>query len=112
MKRADILLRIIELVKQNRVNGKLNLFSDELPDYKIERLLFIRCGKLHYCNTQISTSNIWCTTYHERDIRKSKLAAILYEIEDEEDRSSVGNDVALQDYEYINNRLEIQFKKK
>ena len=112
MKRADILLRIIELVKQNRVNGKLNLFSDELPDYKIERLLFIRCGKLYYCNTQISTSNIWCTTYHERDIRKSKLAAILYEIGDEEDRSSVVNDVELQDYEYINNRLGIQFKKK
>ena len=111
MKRADILSRIIELVKQKRVNGKLNLFSDELPDYKIERSLFIRCGKLYYCNTQISTSNIGCTTYHERDIRKSKLAAILYEIGDEEDRSSVVNNITLQDYAHINNKLGTLFKK-
>ena len=112
MKRADILSRIIELVKQKRVNGKLNLFSDELPDYKIERSLFIRGGKLYYCHKQILTSNIWCTTYHERDIRKFKLAAILYEIGDEKDRSSVVNDITLQDYAYINNKLGIQFKKK
>ena len=111
MKRADILSRIIELVKQNKVNGKLNLFSDELPDYKIERSLFIRCGKLYYCNTQISTSNIWCTTYHERDIRKFKLAAILYEIGDEKDRSSVVNNITLQDYAHINNKLGTLFKK-
>ena len=111
MKRADILSRIIELVKQKRVNGKLDLISDYCLGYKVERSLFIRGGKLYYCHKQILTNNIWCTTYHERDIRKFKLAAILYEIGDEEDRSSVVNDVALQDYEYINNRLRIQFKK-
>ena len=111
MKRADILSRIIELVKQKRVNGKLDLISDYCLGYKIERSLFIRGGKLYYCHKQILTSNIWCTTYHERDIRKFKLAAILYEIGDEKDRSSVVNDVTLQDYAHINNKLGIQFKK-
>ena len=111
MKRADILSRIIELVKQKRVNGKLDLLSDDYPDYKIYRSLFIRGGKLYYCSSNKETNSIWNTTYHERDIRKSKLAAILYEIGDEEDRSSVVNDVELQDYEYINNKLGIPFKK-
>ena len=111
MKRADILSRIIELVRQKRVNGKLDLLSDDLPDYKIERSLFIRGGKLYYCCTKRTTS-IYNTAYHERELRKFQLAAILYEIGDEKDRSSVVNDVALQDYAYINNKLGIQFKKK
>lgn len=111
MKRAEILSRIIELVKQKRVNGKLDLLSDDCPYYKIERSLFIRGGKLYYCYSKKATS-IWNTTYHERDIRKSKLAAILYEIGNETDRSSVVNDVTLQDYAYINNKLGIPFKKK
>lgn len=58
------------------------------------------------------TTNIWNNTYQERDISKLKLAAILYEIGDEKDRSSVVKDITLQDYAYINNRLGIQFKKK
>lgn len=115
MKRADILSRIIELVKQKRVNGKLNLLSADYPYYKIERSLFIRDGKLYcklyYCHPNIATS-VHCTTYHERDLSKFKLAAILYEIGDEKDRSSVVNDVTLQDYAYINNKLGITFKKK
>jgi len=111
MKRAEILSRIIELVKQKRVNGKLDLLSDDCPYYKIERSLFIRGGKLYYCYSKKATS-IWSNTYHERDIRKSKLAAILYEIGNETDRSSVVNDVTLQDYAYINNKLGIPFKKK
>ena len=110
LKRADILSRIIELVRQKRVNGKLDLLSDDYPDYKIERSLFIRGGKLYYCYTKRATS-IWNTTYHEREIRKYRLAAILYEIGDEKDRSSVVNDVTLQDYAYINNKLGIPFKK-
>ena len=111
MKRAEIISRIIELVKQKRVNGKLDLLSDDCPDYKIERSLFIRGGKLYYCYSKKATS-IWNITYHERDIRKPKLAAILYEIGNETDRSSVVNDVTLQDYAYINNKLGIPFKKK
>jgi hypothetical protein len=106
MKRADILSRIIELVRQKRVNGKLDLLSDDYPDYKIERSLFIRGGKLYYCCTNNSTS-AWSATYHEKEIRKFKLAAILYEIGDEKDRSSVVNDVTLQDYAYINNKLKL-----
>lgn len=115
MKRADILSRIIELVSQKRVNGKLDLLSDDYPDYKIERSLFIRGGKLYYCCTKNATSiwsATWSATYHERNIMKYKLAAILYEIGDEKDRSSVVNDVTLQDYAYINNKLGIPFKKK
>ena len=112
MKRADILSRIIELVRQKRVNGKLDLLSDDYPDYKIERLLFIRGGKLYYCCSNKKTNSIWTITCHERKIRKYRLAAILYEIGDEKDRSSVVNDVPLQDYAYINNKLGIQFKKK
>lgn len=111
MKRADILSRIIELVRQKRVNGKLDLLSDDSPYYKIERSLFIRGGKLYYCYSKKATS-IWNTTCHERELRKFKLAAILYEIGDEKDRSSVVNDVSLQDYAYINNKLGISFKKK
>ena len=112
MKKADILSRIIELVRQKRVNGKLDLLSNDYPDYKIERSLFIRGGKLYYCYTWKRATNSWNFTYHEREIRKFKLAAILYEIGDEKDRSSVVNDVALQDYAYINNKLGISFKKK
>lgn len=115
MKRADILSRIIELVKQKRVNGKLDLLSNDYPDYKIERSLFIRGGKLYcklyYCHPKNATS-VHCTTYPESDIRKFKLAAILYEIGDEKDRSLVINDVTLQDCAYINNKLGITFKKK
>jgi len=111
MKRADIISRIIELVRQKRVNGKLDLLSDDYSHYKIERSLFIRGGKLYYCCTNNSTS-AWSATYHEKEIRKFKLAAILYEIGDEKDRSSVVNDVTLQDYAYINNKLGIPFKKK
>lgn len=36
MKRSDILSRIIELVRQKRVNGKLDLISDDYPDKRIE----------------------------------------------------------------------------
>ena len=111
MKRADIISRIIELVKQKRVNGKLDLLSDEYPYYKIERSLFIRGDKLYYC-LKTTINGIYSNTYHERYIRKLKLAAILYEIGDEKDRSSVVNDVTLQDYAYINNKLGIPFKKK
>lgn len=111
MKRADILSRIIELVKQKRVNGKLDLFSDDYPDYKIERSLFIRGGKLYYCYSKNTTTSVCWTTYHEKDIRKFKLAAILYEIGDEKDRSSVVNNVTLQDYAYINNKLRCYYKK-
>ena len=71
----------------------------------------MRGGKLYYCFKKITT-NIWNHTYQERDISKLKLAAILYEIGDEKDRSSVVNDITLQDYAYINNKLGIQFKKK
>ena len=71
----------------------------------------MRGGKLYYCFKKITT-NIWNNTYQERDISKLKLAAILYEIGDEKDRSSVVNDITLQDYAYINNKLGIQFKKK
>ena len=111
MKRADIISRIIELVRQKRVNGELDLLSYDYPDYKVERSLSIRGGKLYYCYSEKAT-RIWNTTYHEREIMKSKLAAILYEIGDEKDRSNVVNDVALHDYAYINNRLGIPFKKK
>ena len=111
MKRSEIISRIIELVRQKRVNGKLDLLSYDYPDYKIERLLFMRGGKLYYCFKKITT-NIWNHTYQERDISKLKLAAILYEIGNEKDRSSVVNDITLQDYAYINNKLGIQFKKK
>ena len=103
MKRADIISRIIELVRQKSVNGKLDLLSDDYPNFKIERSLFIRGGKLYYR----SSNNAISVTYHEKDIRKFKLAAILYEIGDEKDRSSVVNDMAFQDYAYINNKLGI-----
>lgn len=112
MKRADILSRIIELVRQKRVNGKLDLLSDDYPDYKIERSLFIRGGKLYYCLSEIDKNGIWTYQKKEREILKFKLAAILYEIGNETDRSSVVNDVTLQDYAYINNKLGIPFKKK
>ena len=42
MKRSEIISRIIDLVRQKRVNGKLDLLSYDYPDYKIERLLFMR----------------------------------------------------------------------
>jgi hypothetical protein len=104
MKRADILSRIIELVKQKEVNGKLDLLSDDYPDYKIDRSIFVRDGKLYYCCTK---NDIRKVTYPERNIRKFKLAAILYEIGDEKDRSNVVNDMASLDYAYINNKLGI-----
>jgi hypothetical protein len=104
MKRADILSRIIELVRQKRVNGKLDLLSDDYPDYKIERLLFISGGELYYC---CKATNGICITCPERKIRKYRLAAILYEIGDEKDRSDVRNDVLLSDYAYLNNKLGI-----
>jgi hypothetical protein len=107
MKRADILSRIIELVRQKRVNGKLDLLSDDYPDYKIERSLFIRCGKLYYCLSETDKNGIWTYQKKEREILKYKLAAILYEIGDEKDRSDVRNDVLLSDYAYLNNRLGI-----
>lgn len=107
MKRADILSRIIELVKQKRVNGKLDLLSDDYPDYKIERSLFIRGGKLYYCISKTDKNGIWTYQQKDKEIRKFKLAAILYEIGDEKDRSSVVNDVTLQDYAYINNKLKV-----
>ena len=103
LKRSEIISRITELVRQKRVNGKLDLLSYDYPDYKIERLLFMRGGKLYYCFKKITT-NIWNNTYQEREISKLKL--------DEKDRSSVVNDITLQDYAYINNKLGIQFKKK
>jgi len=114
MKRADIISRIIELVRQKIVNGKLDLLSYDYPNYKIERSLFINGGKLYlyYCYSKNAISVSACTTYSEREIRKFKLAAILYEIGDEKDRSSVVNDVELQDYAYINNKLGITFKRK
>ena len=111
MKRADILSRIIELVRQKRVNGKLDLISDDYPDKRIERTIFIRGGKLHYCITENDSNRSWSHSIKNREIRKFKLAAILYEIGDEKDRSSVVNDVTLQDYAYINNKLGIQYKK-
>ena len=107
MKRADILSRIIELVRQKRVNGKLDLLSDDYPDCKIERSLFIRGGKLYYCCSNKKTNSVWNITCHERNIRKYRLAAILYEIGDEKDRSDVKNDVLLSDYAYLNNKLGI-----
>ena len=107
MKRADILSRIIELVRQKRVNGKLDLLSDDYPDCKIERSIFIRGGKLYYCCSNKETNSIWTITCHERNIRKYRLAAILYEIGYEKDRSDVRNDVLLSDYAYLNNKLGI-----
>lgn len=107
MKRADILSRIIELVRQKRVNGKLDLLSDDCPDYKIERSLFIRGGKLYYCLSETDKNGIWTYQKKEREILKYKLAAILYEIGDEKDRSDVRNDVLLSDYAYLNNKLGI-----
>lgn len=112
MKRADILSRIIELVKQKRVNGKLDLLSADYPDYKIDKSIFIRGGKLYYRISETDKNGIWTYQQKDREIRKFKLAAILYEIGDEKDRSSVVNDVTLQDYAYINNKLGITFKKK
>ena len=112
MKKADILSRIIELVRQKGVNGKLDLLSDDYPDYKIKRSLFIRGGKLYYCINQTDNNGLWVDQKKDREIRKFKLAAILYEIGDEKDRSSVVNDVTLQDYVYINNKLGIPIKKK
>ena len=110
MKRADILSRIIELVRQKGVNDKLDLLSYNYINDKIERSIFIRGGKLYYCS-KIEAIN-YCTTYHEKKISKFKLAAILYEIGDENDRSSVVNDITFQDYAYINNKLGIPFKTK
>ena len=108
MKRADILSRIIELVRQKRVNGKLDLLSDDYPDCKIERSLFIRGGKLYYCCTsETDNKGIWSYQQKDREIRKFTLAAILYEIGDEKDRSDVRNDVLLSDYAYLNNKLGI-----
>ena len=104
MKRADIISRIIELVKQKSVDNKLDLLSDDYPDYKIDRSIFVRDGKLYYCCTK---NDIRKVTYHERNIRKFKLAAFLYEIGDEKDRSNVVNDITSLDYAYINNKLGI-----
>lgn len=53
------------------------------------------------------TNSIWNITCHERKIRKYRLAAILYEIGDEKDRSDVRDDVLLSDYAYLNNKLGI-----
>ena len=107
MKRADILSRIIELVRQKRVNGKLDLLSDDYPDCKIERSLFIRGGKLYYCTSGTDHKGIWTYQKKDREILKYKLAAILYEIGNEKDRSDVRNDVLLSDYAYLNNKLGI-----
>ena len=111
MKRSDILSRVIELVRQKRVNGKLDLLSDDYPDKSIERILFISEGKLHYCISENDSKGSWSQSIKDREIPKYKLAAFLYEIGTKKDRSSVVNDVTLQDYAHINNKLGALFKK-
>lgn len=110
MKRADILSRVIELVREKRVNGKLKLISDDYPDKRIERILFIHGGKLYYCISENDSRGSWTHSVKDREILKPTLAAILYEIGTEKDRSDVVNDVTLPAYAYINNKLGLTKK--
>jgi hypothetical protein len=106
MKRSEIISRIKEIVREKRTNGVLNMIDDHYaPDGFRKKILYIRNGKLYLVYSYTDYNKSVSETYSERQIYKFKLAAILYEIGNEKDRSLVRDDVIMQDYAYLLNKL-------
>lgn len=106
MKRQEIIDRIKEIVREKRTNGVLNLIS---KDGK-ERSLYIRNDKIFYVCSYHEDNCTGSETYPERNIYKFALAAILFEIGNDADRKNVRDDMTMQDYAYLINKLGIVYK--
>jgi hypothetical protein len=108
MKKSDIISRIKEIVREKRTNGVLELLDEQIdPKTYIKKSLYIRGDKLYYIRSYRENNNSISETYPEKRIYKFKLAAILFEIGDDNDRSLVKNDMLMSDFAYLINKLGI-----